>query len=52
MSALSPRRQIAYPIEAFMFAANPGNRWRTPFDPSSAMPVLRRRDSLRGLVRR
>jgi hypothetical protein len=39
-SPANPQVPIAHPHEAFMFAANPGGRWRTPFDPSSSVPAL------------
>jgi hypothetical protein len=45
-SPANPAVGLRHPQEAFMFAANPGGRWRTPFDPSSAMPVLQRIDAL------
>jgi hypothetical protein len=45
-SPANPQVELAHPQEAFMFAANPGGRWRAPFDPSSSIPVLRRLDRL------
>jgi hypothetical protein len=40
-SPANPEVPLAHPHEAFMFAANPGGRWRAPFDPGSSLPVLR-----------
>jgi hypothetical protein len=40
-SPANPQVSLAHPHEAFMFAANPGGRWRAPFDPASSLPVLR-----------
>jgi hypothetical protein len=45
-SPANPDVELAHPHEAFMFAANPGGRWRTPFDPSSSLPVLRGLDRM------
>lgn len=45
-SPSNPSVKLAHPHEAFMFAANPGGRWRTPYDPSSSLPVLRQLDRL------
>jgi len=45
-SPANPEVDLRHPHEAFMFAANPGGRWRAPFDPSSSLPVLRRLDRL------
>src|SRR5690348_1040471 len=36
----NPTSSLAHPHEAFMFAANPGGRWRIPLDPNAAIPVL------------
>ena len=45
-SPANPEVDLRHPHEAFMFAANPGGRWRAPFDASSSLPVLRRLDRL------
>jgi hypothetical protein len=50
-SPANPEVGLRHPQEALMFAANPGGRWRTPFDPSSSMPVLQRLDRLPALGR-
>ena len=39
-SPANPQVELAHPQEMFMFAANPGGRWRAPCDPSSSLPVL------------
>jgi hypothetical protein len=36
----NPAVSLVHPHQIFMFAANPGGRWRSPFDPSNALPVL------------
>jgi hypothetical protein len=36
----NPRTPLGHPHEAFMFAANPGGRWRVPFDLNSSVPPL------------
>jgi hypothetical protein len=38
---------MGHPHEAFMFAANPGGRWRGPYDPNSSVAALARIDRLR-----
>jgi hypothetical protein len=40
-SPANPAVPLAHPHEAFMFAANPGGRWRMAFDPGSSVPALR-----------
>ncbi len=45
-SPANPATPLGHPHEAFMFAANPGGRWRVPFDVSSAVPVLRELDQV------
>lgn len=40
-SPANPAVSLQHPHEAFIFAANPGGRWRMAFDPGSAVPVLR-----------
>jgi hypothetical protein len=37
----NPATPLAHPHELFMFAANPGGRWRVPFDPNSSLELLR-----------
>ena len=49
-SPANPAMPMTHPHEAFMFAANPGGRWRAPFTPASALPVMERLDRW-GLVR-
>jgi hypothetical protein len=43
-SPANPAVPLSHPHEAFMFAANPGGRWRAPFEPSSSLPILDRLD--------
>lgn len=43
----NPEVEVDHPHEAFMFAANPGGRWRAPLDPSSSLPVLEVTDRAR-----
>lgn len=46
-SPANPQTPLHHPHEAFMFAANPGGRWRGPYDPSSSVPALVRLEELR-----
>jgi len=39
-SPANPATPLGHPHEAFMFAANPGGRWRVPFDINSSVPLL------------
>jgi len=39
-SPANPAVPLGHPHEAFMFAANPGGRWRVPFDVGSTVPLL------------
>ncbi len=39
-SPANPAVPLAHPHEAFMFAANPGGRWRVPFELNSCIPLL------------
>jgi hypothetical protein len=39
-SPANPANPIGHPHEAFMFAANPGGRWRVPFELNSCIPLL------------
>ncbi len=39
-SPANPATPLGHPHEAFMFAANPGGRWRVPFDVGSTVPLL------------
>lgn len=39
-SPANPVTPLGHPHEAFMFAANPGGRWRVPFDVGSTVPLL------------
>lgn len=39
-SPANPATPLGHPEEAFMFAANPGGRWRVPFEINSAVPLL------------
>ena len=39
-SPANPANPLGHPHEAFMFAANPGGRWRVPFDVGSTVPLL------------
>ena len=39
-SPANPTTPLGHPHEAFMFAANPGGRWRVPFDIASSVPLL------------
>jgi hypothetical protein len=39
-SPANPAGKLRHPHEAFMFAANPGGRWRVPFEINSAVPLL------------
>ena len=39
-SPANPANPIGHPHEAFMFAANPGGRWRVPFELNSCIPFL------------
>ena len=43
-AAANPGVALAHPHEIFMFAANPGGRWRIPLDPNAAVPVLEARE--------
>lgn len=43
----NPATPLGHPHEAFMFAANPGGRWRVPFDLNASVPLV---DSLSGAV--
>jgi hypothetical protein len=43
----NPSTPMGHPHEAFMFAANPGGRWRGPYDPNSSVAALARIDRLR-----
>ena len=36
----NPATPLAHPQDAFMFAANPGGRWRVPFDINSSVPLM------------
>ena len=36
----NPANPLRHPHELFMFAANPGGRWRVPLDPGTAVPSL------------
>jgi hypothetical protein len=43
----NPQVPMGHPQEIFMFAANPGGRWRVPLEPPSSLPILRGLDSMR-----
>ena len=43
-AAANPGVALTHPHEIFMFAANPGGRWRIPLDPNAAVPVLEARE--------
>lgn len=53
-SPANPATPMNHPHEAFMFAANPGGRWRAALDPQSSIGVLRglenARMAARGLI--
>jgi hypothetical protein len=46
----NPQVPMGHPHEIFMFAANPGGRWRVPLEPPSSLPVLRRLEAMRSSV--
>jgi hypothetical protein len=48
----NPPVLMGHPHEIFMYAANPGGRWRVPLDPPSSLPILRRLEAMRLGARR
>lgn len=40
LSPANPATPLAHPAEAFMFAANPGGRWRIPLDINSTIGLI------------
>ncbi|HEY5856995.1 MAG TPA: hypothetical protein VIW24_23875 [Aldersonia sp.] len=42
----NPKVRLEHPHEIFMFAANPGGRWRVPLEPASSVPVLQALDTI------
>jgi hypothetical protein len=43
----NPQVLMRHPHEIFMFAANPGGRWRVPLEPPSSLPILRWLETMR-----
>lgn len=40
LSPANPDSALAHPLDSFHFAANPGGRWRIPFDIESSLPAV------------
>lgn len=47
----NPDVPLQHPHEIFMFAANPGGRWRLPLEPGSSLPVLDTVENVRSRLR-